>query len=156
MSNTKTSPYTEEEIAQHRATWIEALRSGEYKQGVNSLCRMGMDGDPRFCCLGVAADLAGVEVMDDFTIPGSNRAYKSTAAAMSGDSFDFEEVSVLPSGAAEWLGLNDRQPTLAGEGYPLPRTYGDDTVMERSLIALNDAGVPFEVIADLIESQGLK
>ena len=37
-----------------RAEWIAALRSGAYKQGRDSLKR----GD-RFCCLGVACDLAG-------------------------------------------------------------------------------------------------
>lgn len=36
--------------------WIEALRSGRYKQGMHVL----RDGD-KFCCLGVAADLAGAE-----------------------------------------------------------------------------------------------
>jgi hypothetical protein len=33
--------------------WIEALRSGEYEQGIASLQSGG-----RFCCLGVLCDLA--------------------------------------------------------------------------------------------------
>lgn len=36
--------------------WVEALRSGEYKQGENTLLR-----DGKFCCLGVACVVAGVQ-----------------------------------------------------------------------------------------------
>ena len=38
--------------------WLEALDSGEYKQGKGSLCVETKSG-PRFCCLGVAADVLG-------------------------------------------------------------------------------------------------
>lgn len=40
-----------------KAKWIAALRSGEYKQGRHYL----RGEDDQFCCLGVAADLVGVE-----------------------------------------------------------------------------------------------
>jgi hypothetical protein len=36
-----------------KASWVEALRSEEYKQGANALHRNGT-----FCCLGVLCDLA--------------------------------------------------------------------------------------------------
>lgn len=35
--------------------WIEALLSGNYKQGKKCLCRSGKEGD-EFCCLGVLCD----------------------------------------------------------------------------------------------------
>ena len=35
--------------------WIDALESGEYEQGKGKLCR-----DGKFCCLGVAADVAEI------------------------------------------------------------------------------------------------
>lgn len=38
--------------------WIEALRSGEYKQGSGVYCKI-VDGEPRYCCLGVLAKVAG-------------------------------------------------------------------------------------------------
>ena len=34
--------------------WIKALRSGEYIQGKNNLCK-----DGRWCCLGVGCDISG-------------------------------------------------------------------------------------------------
>jgi hypothetical protein len=37
-----------------KAKWIEALRSGKYKQA-----RMALRRDDRFCCLGVLCDVAG-------------------------------------------------------------------------------------------------
>lgn len=37
--------------------WIRALRSGKYRQGRGKLCRVG----ERYCCLGVAAKLAGIK-----------------------------------------------------------------------------------------------
>lgn len=40
-----------------KAKWIAALRSGEYKQGTDFLC----SSDDKFCCLGVACDLLGVD-----------------------------------------------------------------------------------------------
>lgn len=44
--------------AEKKAIWVEALRSGEYAQGVGYLCKANRDGsNARFCCLGVYADL---------------------------------------------------------------------------------------------------
>lgn len=42
--------------------WIEALRSGKYKQGTGQYCTKSRFGDEhRYCCLGVLAEIAGVE-----------------------------------------------------------------------------------------------
>ena len=38
---------------EYKTKWLEALRSGEYKQGMAYLCR-----DNKFCCLGVLYDIA--------------------------------------------------------------------------------------------------
>ena len=38
--------------------WLQALRSGKYKQGKNRLC--SVDGE--YCCLGVAGEVAGNDV----------------------------------------------------------------------------------------------
>jgi len=34
-------------------TWVDALRSGDYKQGADRLCRSDADGVISYCCLGV-------------------------------------------------------------------------------------------------------
>ena len=40
--------------------WLQALESGEYKQGKTYLCSIGDYGDKSYCCLGVACHLLGV------------------------------------------------------------------------------------------------
>jgi len=44
---------TKEEL---RAAWLEALRSGKYKQGKNFLCNRNLE----YCCLGVLCEVAGI------------------------------------------------------------------------------------------------
>ena len=39
-----------------KKVWLEALRSGEYKQGAYTMCRVDSEGAYSFCCLGVLAD----------------------------------------------------------------------------------------------------
>lgn len=47
---------TKFELGPKQKEWIKALRSGEYKQGINSLCIHSLynDKNVRYCCLGVA------------------------------------------------------------------------------------------------------
>lgn len=40
--------------------WLEALRSGEYKQGVNFLRNIG----DNYCCLGVLYEVEGISPLD--------------------------------------------------------------------------------------------
>lgn len=49
--------------AQLKAKWVEALRSGEYRQGTMYLRREG-----KHCCLGVLCELAGLEISDGGTM----------------------------------------------------------------------------------------
>lgn len=42
-----------------KSKWLEALRSGKYKQGKGCLLQVMPDGEKRYCCLGVLADLLG-------------------------------------------------------------------------------------------------
>ncbi len=42
--------------------WIEALESGQYKQGKNFLCQIDDTlGNKKYCCLGVACEISGVD-----------------------------------------------------------------------------------------------
>ncbi len=43
-----------------RTKWIEALRNGEYSQGMGALERRYPSGKVRHCCLGVLCRIAGV------------------------------------------------------------------------------------------------
>lgn len=59
---------------EQKKLWCEALRSGEYEQGRHNMLRASADGSsPRFCCLGVYADLfieAEWEPLGDTTMFG--------------------------------------------------------------------------------------
>lgn len=65
--------------------WIAALRSGEHKQGKRALCR----GDA-FCCLGLAAKIAGCE-----SKPSVDRDL-TTFVFQTEDGIKFEATGVPP------------------------------------------------------------
>lgn len=48
-----------------KARWVEALRSGEYKQGKGALKGQDHCGTMRYCCLGVLAEVAGMRGIRD-------------------------------------------------------------------------------------------
>lgn len=113
---------------------IEALRSGDYKQGRYTLTTRHSDGD-RDCCLGVVCKLAiedGVEVSQE-EIEGCGHAIVT---------YD-KETSCLPDQVKEWIGFS----TYSG-------AYGQTG---NSLMSTNDSGCTFAEIAAIIESapQGL-
>jgi len=111
--------------------WIEALRSGKFQQAHASLCLIDEEGEKRYCCLGVACELA----VDAGVIPPARES--------EGRFFYADQRTNLPVVVAEWLGL----ATTAG----VYNTLLDSG--ERSLIGLNDTGKSFAEIADVIESQ---
>lgn len=117
--------------------WVEALRSGEYKQGFGQL-RV----EDEFCCLGVACDLAlkhGVKVEVDTEKYGERMCTR----------YDMSR-SVLPIAVKEWLGAGDTNPYL-------PAELADEFNLRKlSLAALNDDGASFDDIAYYIERAWLK
>ena len=123
--------YTPEEQVEHRKMWVGALRSGEYKQGRNNLC--WKTGDTyEYCCLGVACEISG---LGEFVLSSG------LTSGYLGFIMDEEQPqnATLPDAVQEWLGLHDSC------GF-----YGGG---KGSLIELNDAGVPFTSIANIIESE---
>lgn len=115
-----------------RQLWIEALRSGKYRQGVGVLHRTFPDGEGTaslYCCLGVACDLYAqthqIEISEQR--PGIIR---------------YEMVEgYLPWKVQEWLGLR----THAG-------AYGSGDA-ETTLATHNDSGDSFSEIADIIKAE---
>jgi hypothetical protein len=118
--------YTKEQQKENRRKWIEALLSGEFKQGQNTLVRPLPDGEEH-CCLGVACELAARE---GITV---KRGYRFT-----GYYVDYE--SHLPPAVQQWLGLADE--------------YGNYDNGEHSLVMHNDLERrTFSEIAFIIESE---
>lgn len=131
--------------------WVEALRSGEYRQGVGRLAKK-VDGRKEHCCLGVLCDLAvkaGV-VFERETLPISSNPWYANYA------FDESYEITLPEVVSEWAGLQDDNPSVEAALY---KSEDDDDEYvpidgEYSLAELNDSGnYTFEQIADLIETQ---
>lgn len=117
-----------------RKEWIEALKSGKYKQGTKVLCRQ----DGAMCCLGVAMELTGFDRSEDYyseydeIIP----AYFYIVPTDFGNvkRFDFPHNSFINE-----LAL-DQQVVWDG----MPRCQAN------VLANLNDLGYTFEQIADLL------
>ena len=111
--------------------WVEALRSGEYEQGVSYL-HINRDDGEDFCCLGVACELYqkenGSPLMQE-TLHSKIVTYNSCR-------------SILPYVVKDWLGLR----TNSGVFYTTDEDYEELTV-------LNDKGVAFDEISNIIESE---
>lgn len=89
--------------AQLKAKWIEALRSGKYKQGSHSLRR----GDA-YCCLGVLCDVAGEQVAHVYkTYEGDLYAFGQFGETAFLPRI-LRETAQIPTGTAwELVALND-------------------------------------------------
>ncbi len=105
--------------------WIAALRSGTYTQGYGNL-RLAND---TYCCLGVAEDLEGAKWL--------HNKDEHHYCFLGADNRRFSGVMER----FELYGLED----AAG-------SFQDPKFKYNSLVAMNDGGETFTVIADLLES----
>lgn len=115
--------------------WVEALRSGKFKQGRSRL----QDSEGNYCCLGVLCEIAPPEVPKERDPSGRLRGTLLDAqrpvmdwASLNGDGGDFSKSLSIPKDCA----------------------CGDPKCVQSlsSLVALNDnAKMTFEQIADFIE-----
>lgn len=113
---------------QNRKKWIEALRSGKYKQGKGYLKR-----NDEYCCLGVACEILGATQEKRPSEPGV------TWFSLNGTS-----MFILPNGIRNLLGLS----TGIGDF-----NITDFDLVSNSLALMNDAGSSFDEISNMIESE---
>ena len=115
-----------------RAKLVEALRSGNHKQGKHRLTSITKRGEELDCCLGVACKVLGLKGRVESIRPEeqgrtvAKRVYGSRG-----------EAAVLPKTVQEAFGFR----TVKGE------------YMGGSLVADNDEGRTFKQIAKTIESE---
>ena len=109
--------------------WIAALRSGAYNQGSSQLVTVDADENEHFCCLGVLCNLATEDGYGEW----DGEDFKSE----SGD----RENKVMPWGMELYTGMESRNGTV------------DDDVC---LTVLNDKGLSFTELADIIEKNWRK
>lgn len=125
--------------------WISALRSGEYNQTES---RLG-DGTG-YCCLGVLCEIA---VQDGIITKEPDPESVAVYTWVDDAGFPHSEEALLPTPVRDWAGLSSINPdvpatdTLCAFSEDLIPTYN-----RIRLSNLNDAGMPFSMIADEIES----
>jgi hypothetical protein len=131
-----------------RDMWVAALRSGEFKQGRGWL-RQAEPNLPEmpdaFCCLGVLCELYRRETGEGVW---AKKAVGQDTYPRGEFSFHLSPLSysdsLTPAEVAEWAEMGCRDPWMDDERYG-----------ERSLSGLNDDGVDFPTIADVIERNSL-
>lgn len=118
--------------------WLEALRSGEYKQGRAVL----RTADDKFCCLGVLCELAAREGAIDQPVQYD----KGASFSYGKDGFARSKTS-LPTPVIEWAFTKHE---LRGRASTEQRQ--DPVIGNRNASYLNDVDrFNFDQIADLIE-----
>lgn len=115
-----------------KAAWLDALRSGNYKQGKRRLRR-----DSQFCCLGVLCDLAVQTGVISYTTHPSD---ENTIYYYGKE----QACNYLPEEVIKWADLDSRNPRV-DESF-------DRISHNVSLGGINDVmDYTFEGIADVIE-----
>lgn len=114
--------------------WVEALRSGQYKQCDRTLMRQDEYGNRTFCCLGVLTDLYLQEKNMQWDFNDVNGV-------------PFYGKEVLTEQVIVWAGFPDR---IIDTNAPSVHWRGD---LPTLLTTMNDDGVEFPAIADIIEEQ---
>lgn len=124
----KSEPFPFTEL---QTKWIEALESGEYKQGRSWLRNGGF-----YCCLGVLCEVGGLVPYD-----------KGNGGFFVSGEFGGAHSQMLPSSFAKAAGLHD---CYGGFERPIP-TIGLG-LTRSTLVALNDRSpqVPFAEIAQYL------
>lgn len=119
---------TTTELNPNAKLWVEALESGKYKQGRHYLHR-----DDFYCCLGVACELAIKAGIKLDVVTKSNGVY----------CYNSGEAS-LPFAVRDWLGLKSIYGQFSDPDKKFQIPY---------LTKLNDCGMPFNEIAQVIRAK---
>lgn len=109
--------------------WLTALRSGKYKQGKEAL-----NADNKFCCLGVLCDIYAKE-----------KKLRWKKLLHDSQKVFINEQLHLPSSVQIWAELSSANPVIEN------RTIKERTCED--LAQMNDAGLSFDEIADIIEKE---
>lgn len=127
-----------------KAEWLEWLRSGKLKQGRGALSNASRE---EFCCLGVLCEVAVKHGIIEYVEGG----YRS------GVDGEFHYANhYLPKPVVEWAGLDDETAALGNPTVPRIEDVPDYYKKEIPVVGLahlNDGGLSFEQIADVIEAQ---
>lgn len=85
--------------------WVEALRSGSYKQGKSALCRPSATGEIQYCCLGVLGEELGLLRTQQHS-RWKTWAEEGNVGSIPDD--DAEELGLGEGKQSVLIGMNDR------------------------------------------------
>lgn len=128
--------------------WVEALRSGRYKQGRKALRNI----DDSYCCLGVLCDISKEELGIDWKPEEETDDFEIYVMGKNG--------GVLPDKVWEYLGKEvDYKVNISTNNSKIPKSVIESFFLplkEIHLVTLNDYHkLSFEQIADIIEEEFL-
>ena len=128
MPAARALPKEGQEMNDNAKKWVAALRDPDANQTTGRL-----EDENGQCCLGVACRLYAGEFPDWPVIPHS---FEQPATCFG----EAQDDGILPRVVTAWLGLADDEATFTDPN-------------QESLTGMNDDGIPFSEIADLIESE---
>lgn len=127
--------------------WIDALRSGEFRQTTARLQRIDPERGPGFCCLGVLCELYRRDTGQGRWEPyDDGMGYPKGEVQQFVDAEEHEETSIPTRAVADWAGLDDPNP------YHFMLFRGKHDTYS-ALTSANDNDETFETIAQMIEEQ---
>lgn len=123
--------------------WVEAMRSGMYRQATDKLCDISLTTrDRSYCCLGIKCeiDLLNKEV-DGNADNAARYSWKHSSA-----------TDYLPLDYAEYLGFRSGSGrNYRAGGFPDGVIVTHKGIEKTTLAMLNDSGLSFAQIADIME-----
>jgi hypothetical protein len=122
----------------YKKLWVDALRSGKYEQGKTHLYEFdpkNPNTKPHCCAMGV--------LLDVMNWPYRNGSYVTGVRFYENPRRGFGSPSLFPNAASKEAGF--AEDTMFGPKL----TY----VVQDFVSTMSDNGVPFKVLADLIEEQ---
>lgn len=90
--------------------WVDALRSGRYKQATSALRKKSFLSRAKFCCLGVACELYRQDTNDGKWVRTS-----SVPSRYEFSSGQYTTNGILTKNVSSWLGIESSDPRLSGE-----------------------------------------
>ncbi len=130
-----------------KAKWVEGLKSGKFPQAGGAL-----KTEEGFCCLGVLCEVTGLGTW------GEKEEYLYGGGIIRASHYVMGKSSkteVLPDPLFEAVGLDAKNPdvNIPDELMPQLKAICGDALQTsvRTLSWLNDKGVPFPLMAQLIE-----
>ena len=133
--------------------WLKALRSGKYQQTSEGVLRMG--DSKSYCCLGVLCKVQGV--LSRLKDNDADKSFYDMSESLDGSTSTAQDAGALSQYNALFSVLGFQGSfSCNSEGADVCVLYWppgkDDFTIYRDLASLNDAGMTFEQIAEVIDT----